>query len=94
MELKDFISAVLYVAMPIYISAFFLYTVRIFRGPTIADMVLAVDALSYDLAAFLIILSLIFESPLLVVCAYVIALWIYALDIYVAKYIEKEEMGD
>jgi len=94
MDIETFIMTIIPIAMIIYFTAFILYTVRIFRGPTLPDMVIAIDALSYDLAAFLVILSILIKSPILIPCAFVIALWIYALDIYVAKYLEAREMGD
>ncbi|OYT48241.1 MAG: pH regulation protein F, partial [Desulfurococcales archaeon ex4484_42] len=51
--------------------------------------------LTYDLAAFLVILSIFFRSPILIPIAIVLALWIYALDIYVSKYLEaKKELGE
>lgn len=77
-----------------YVASFLLYLVRLFKGPTIPDMIIAVDALGYDLAAFLIMLSILFKNPVLVPCAIVLTLWIYALDIYVAKYLEAREMGE
>lgn len=83
------------IIFPIYMLAFTLYTIRAIKGPTIPDTVLAIDALTYDLAAFLAILAIFFRSPILIPIAIVLALWVYALDIYVAKYLEtKEEMGD
>jgi len=83
------------VLMPIYMAAFILYTIRAFKGPTIPDSVLAIDAMTYDLAAFLVILAIFFKSPILVPVAIVLALWIYALDIYISKYLEsRREMGE
>ncbi|OYT50047.1 MAG: pH regulation protein F [Desulfurococcales archaeon ex4484_204] len=79
---------------PIYMAAFILYAVRAVKGPTIPDMVLAIDAMTFDLAAFLVVLSIFFKSPILIPVAIVLALWIYALDIYVAKYLEAREMGE
>ncbi len=90
-QLTTFITII----FPIYMLAFTLYTIRAIKGPTIPDTVLAIDALTYDLAAFLAILAIFFKSPILIPIAIVLALWVYALDIYVAKYLEtKEEMGD
>ena len=81
--------------MPIFMTAFILYAIRAFKGPTIPDSVLAIDALTYDLAAFLVILAIFFRSPILVPVAIVLTLWVYALDIYVSKYLEaKEELGE
>jgi multicomponent Na+:H+ antiporter subunit F len=84
----------IYVLIPVYVTAFILYTIRALKGPTIPDQVLAIDAMSYDLAAFLVILSILFREPILIGTAIVLALWIYSLDIYVAKYLEKKEMGE
>jgi multicomponent Na+:H+ antiporter subunit F len=85
---------VIFWAMPIYLAAFTLYSVRAVKGPTIPDSVLAIDAMSYDLAAFITILSILFRSPILIAVAIVLALWVFALDIYVAKYLESKEMGE
>lgn len=74
--------------------AFTLYIIRALKGPSISDTVLAIDAMTYDLAAFLVLLSIFFRSPILIPTAIVLALWIYALDIYVAKYLETKEMGE
>lgn len=87
---QDFIIFIL----PIYVAALGLYAVRAFKGPTIPDQVLAIDAMSYDLAAFLIVLSIFFKEPILIGTAIVLALWTYALDIYVSKYLQGREMGE
>ncbi len=94
MSLESHVITFLTFVIPIYIVAFVLYIVRALKGPTIPDIVLAVDALSYDLAAFLAILAVYLRSPLLIPCAIVLALWIYALDVYVAKYLEAREVGE
>ncbi|RLG83048.1 MAG: pH regulation protein F [Thermoprotei archaeon] len=80
--------------IPIYMIAFTLYIIRALKGPSISDTVLAIDAMTYDLAAFLVLLSIFFRSTILIPTAIVLALWIYALDIYVAKYLETKEMGE
>ncbi|MEM0025351.1 MAG: monovalent cation/H+ antiporter complex subunit F [Zestosphaera sp.] len=85
---------VVFWALPVYLTAFTLYSVRAVKGPTIPDSVLAIDAMSYDLAAFITILSILFRSPILIAVAIVLALWVFALDIYVAKYLESREMGE
>jgi len=91
---EGFVSLALSCLIPLYIVALVLYAVRVLKGPTVSDRVLAVDALGFDLAAFLTILSVLFRAPIMVTTALVLALWIYALDIYVAKYLESKEMGD
>lgn len=86
-------SSVLTVLIPIYVASFLLYVVRVVKGPTLPDRVLAIDSLGYDLAAFMVVLSVYLKSPLMVACGLALALWIYAFDIYVAKYLEAREMG-
>lgn len=78
----------------VYIVALTLYAVRVVKGPTIPDRILAVDALTYDLAALIAVIGLLLRSPLLIPSAIVLALWVYALDLYVAKYLEGRELGD
>jgi len=93
MELEHLVSTVLTILIPFYLVSFLLYVVRVFKGPTLPDRVLAVDSLGYDLAAFMVVLSILLKAPVMVVSGLALALWIYALDIYVAKYLEAREMG-
>lgn len=90
----DFVMSLLGVLLILYVISFTLYLVRVFKGPTIPDRVLAIDSLGYDLAAFMVILSVYLKSPLIAICALSLSLWIFVLDIYVAKYLEAREMGD
>jgi len=94
MSLEAHVMTFLVCIIPIYTAAFLIYVVRVVKGPSVSDRVLAVDALSFDLAAFLVILGILFKTPILVPIAIVLALWVYALDVYVAKYLEAREMGD
>ncbi len=93
MDLEVLISSALTALIPAYVASFVLYAVRVVKGPTIPDRVLAVDSLGYDLAAFMVVLSILLRSPLMVVCGLALVLWVYAFDIYVAKYLEAREMG-
>jgi len=88
------VSLFIAVTFPLFMLAFILYVIRVFRSPTVPDKVIAVDALGYDLAVFLALLSVLFKAPILIPCAIVLALWVYALDIYVAKYLESREVGE
>jgi multicomponent Na+:H+ antiporter subunit F len=93
MELEYLVSTVLTILIPFYLTSFLLYMIRVVKGPTLSDRVLAVDSLGYDLAAFMVVLSVLLKAPLMIVSALALALWIYALDIYIAKYLEAREMG-
>ncbi len=94
MDIETQVHTFITFVIPIFALAFILYIVRALKGPTIPDIVLAIDAMTYDLAAFLALLAIYFESPILIPCAIVLALWVYALDVYVAKYLSAKEMGE
>ncbi len=94
MVFEETARLVIMAIMPVFIVAFILYAIRAIKGPTIPDIVLAIDALSFDVAAFMIILAIYFSSPFLIPGAIVLAVWAYALDIFVAKYYEKKEIGE
>ncbi len=88
------VSLFIVVTFPLFMLAFILYVIRVFKSRSVPEKVIAVDALGYDLAVFLALLSVFFKSPILIPCAIVLALWVYALDIYVAKYFESREVGE
>jgi multicomponent Na+:H+ antiporter subunit F len=92
-DLEWLVTTYLTMLMIPYLVAFLLYMIRIIKGPTLPDRVLATDALGYDLAAFMTILTIVLRSPILIVSGVVLILWIFSLDIYVAKYLEARELG-
>ncbi|MEM0370980.1 MAG: monovalent cation/H+ antiporter complex subunit F [Ignisphaera sp.] len=94
MDIETHVTMVMTFVVPIFVVSIILYTIRLLKGPTIPDMVIAVDAISYDVAVFLAVLSILFKSPILISCAMILMLWAYALDIYVAKHLEAKEMGE
>ncbi len=81
-------------AATLFILASILYFIRLVKGPTLPDIVLAVDVLSYDLAVFIVLFGIICNSPLLTVGALPLVLWAYLLDMYVSKYFTGRELGD
>ncbi len=91
---ESVVTTLVFVTIPIFIVAYVLYLVRVVRGPTIVDRVLAVDAFFFDVTVFVAVLGLLLKLPIMIAMAIVFALWAYALDVYVAKYIERGEMGD
>ncbi|MEM0500773.1 MAG: monovalent cation/H+ antiporter complex subunit F [Ignisphaera sp.] len=93
MGIEEHVMFFITIIIPVFIVSIVLYLIRALKGPTIPDMVIAIDAVSYDIAVFLAVLAVYFKSPILVSCVIVLMLWAYALDIYVAKYLESREMG-
>jgi len=77
----------------LFITAFTLYIVRVVKGPTVPDIVLAIDCLSYDLAVFIALLSLYYGTPFLIIGALLLSLWAYVFDVFVSKYLLKKELG-
>jgi len=87
MNFEVVFNEVLYFAAVIYTLAFVLYGIRAIKGPTTADIILAVDCLSFDMAAFMVILGIYFKSIMLASGAIILALWAFMLDIYYTKYV-------
>ena len=80
--------------MPVYLFSLVLYLIRVFKGPTISDTVLAIDCISFETIVLMAILSIFFKSLILTPVAILLALWTYSLDVFVSKYLEKKEMGE
>jgi len=78
----------------VYMVTLIMFIARLVRGPTVPDRVLALDALSYDLAVFLALLSLLLQKPVMVFTIIPLVLWIHAIDIYISKYLEAREIGE
>ncbi|ACJ16513.1 Hypothetical Na+/H+ antiporter MnhF subunit [Thermococcus onnurineus NA1] len=93
MSLEDTFIIFMKFIIPLYLLAFVIYAIRAFRGPTIPDIILAIDCMSFDIAAFMAILAVYFKSVFLISGAITLALWAYLLDIYIAKYLVSREVG-
>ncbi len=83
-----------YVVLPVISVSYALYLLVVYRGPTISDRVLAVDVFFYSISILFGAVGLLIRSPIMTACTVVLVLWAYALDIYVAKYLERGELGD
>ena len=94
MDVEQLVTAFITAVLPIFLASASLYVARLIKGPTIPDMILAVDCLSYDISLFMALLAIYFRSPFLVVGAISLALWAYALDLYAAKWMEGRELGE
>jgi len=88
------LTTVLLVSAPLYLAAVVIYTVRLVKGPSIPDIVLAVDCIAYDLAVFLLIIALYYRTPLLVAPSIMLALWAYLLDVFISKHLVSKEVGE
>ncbi len=71
----------------LFLLAFVLYTIRVLKGPTIVDSVLAIDCLTFDLAVLLALLSLLYRTSFLAFGALLLALWAFVFDLFVARYL-------
>ncbi|MEM2397889.1 MAG: monovalent cation/H+ antiporter complex subunit F [Ignisphaera sp.] len=92
-EIMINIAWVLEAAILIYMVSMVIFLVRILRGPTIFDRVIAVDALSCDLTVFMALIALYTENTYIAFPMIFIALWAYVLDLYVSKYLEFKDIG-
>lgn len=89
----EYLELVVLIATPLYLVAVALYSIRLLKGPTVPDMILAADCLSYDLTVFLMALTLYYKTPFLIAPPIMLALWVYLLDVYVSKYLVSREVG-
>ena len=78
------------VAAIIFVLLIFACGIRIWRGPTNADRMLALDVINILVVITMITLSLWFEQPVIIDVAIVYALLSFVGTLYVAKVI----MGD
>ncbi|HJJ30009.1 MAG TPA: cation:proton antiporter [Methanocorpusculum sp.] len=78
------------VAAIIFVLLIFACGIRIWRGPTNADRMLALDVINVLVVITMITLSLWFEQPVIIDVAIVYALLSFVGTLYVAKVI----MGD
>ncbi len=85
---------VLYFIVPCFLISMTLYLIRLIKGPTIPDMVLATACIAYDACFFMCMLSIYFRNAYLILAAFCLALWAFILDLYVAKYLEARELGE
>ncbi|MEM1873271.1 MAG: monovalent cation/H+ antiporter complex subunit F [Acidilobaceae archaeon] len=89
MSLAGLVDAYLaYVIVPLYIVSSILYIIRVLRGPTVPDMVLALSSLSFNTCFFLAVLAIYYRSHYPAVASLFLALWTFTMDLYVAKYLE------
>lgn len=87
----EFTLKLLEVFVAIYLIAAALFIVRVIRGPTLFDKLIAVDSLSYDLSVFMALIALYTGRHILAVCIVAIALWAYALDVYISWYVVEQK---
>ena len=81
-------------AIFLFTLAMIIYSYRVLKGPTVPDMVLALDALTVDLIVLFILITLYYRTPYLAIGAIPLSAWVFILDIYVAKYLLEVKKND
>jgi len=87
------IDKVIYVLFAIYGLSGVLYFIRLIKGPSIVDSILAADCVSLDVALIALLLSIYYKNSFLAVGALFLVLWAFILDVFAAKYLTKGEVG-
>ena len=72
--------------------AVLLCAVRLLRGPTIADRVLALDTLYLSLVALVVLLGLRWQTPLLFEAALIVALLGFVGTVALARYLSRGDV--
>ncbi|MEM1628770.1 MAG: monovalent cation/H+ antiporter complex subunit F [Desulfurococcaceae archaeon] len=89
MNIFDLLLAVI----GIYMVSILILLIRALKGPSISDQVLAIDVMTYAIIVIILLFAIYLREPILAVVPIPLALWVYSLDIYVAKYLEKRDLG-
>ncbi|MEM2024966.1 MAG: monovalent cation/H+ antiporter complex subunit F [Desulfurococcaceae archaeon] len=87
------IDSLILIVSIIYLLSILILVIRALKGPTIGDQVLAIDTITYLTIVLFVLYSIYFKEPILTVVAIPLALWVYALDIYISKYLERGDLG-
>ncbi|HHI00248.1 MAG TPA: pH regulation protein F [Thermococcus litoralis] len=87
------IDKVIYVLFAMYGLSGVLYFIRLIKGPSIVDSILAADCVSLDVALIALLLSIYYKNSFLAVGALFLVLWAFILDVFAAKYLTKGEVG-
>ena len=87
------IDKVIYVLFAMYGLSGVLYFIRLIKGPSIGDSILAADCVSLDVALIALLLSIYYKNSFLAVGALFLVLWAFILDVFAAKYLTKGEVG-
>ena len=82
-----YLEYVLVTGLTLYTIAMVIYSYRVLKGPTIADTVLTIDALTVDLIVLFLLLTLYYGSQYLAIAVIPLATWVFILDVIVAKYL-------
>lgn len=88
------VSMVIEVVIFIYIVSLVLYVIRLVKSPTIFDKIMVVDAFSYDLTVFMALIALYTGNPYMATPIVLVALWAFALDMYISKLVEYGDVGE
>lgn len=88
------IDLLLNLSILIFVLSMVISIYRMIRGPTIPDRMLALDVVSYGLAVVMGMIAVISGSPFLIVISFSLALWFFIGALYVARYLEGEEIGE
>jgi len=88
------IEMILPFALGMFIISITLSLYRMVVGPTMPDRMLSLDVISYGLTVVMGIIAVISGSPYLIVISFSLALWFFIGALYVARYMEGEQIGD
>ncbi len=88
------LDIILILSLTMFIISITISLYRMIVGPTIPDRMLALDVVSYALTAVMGIIAVMSGSPYLIVISFSLALWFFIGALYVARYLEGEQIGD
>jgi multicomponent Na+:H+ antiporter subunit F len=84
----------MYLLFPILGLSFIVSSVRLWRGPTLADRIVALEVLAFLVLAILITFGTIFHQPYYVDIGLVVAMVTFVATVAFARFMEKGEQND
>lgn len=82
-------ETIAYISLVVISIGIFFIFVRLFKGPTLADRIVALDLLTAAGIGFISILSFLFNKPVLLDAAIILALLAFLSTVAFAYYLER-----
>lgn len=87
------LEGVIYFSLAVFILSFLGAFVRVVRGPSLPDRVMAVDLVAYTTMGFLGVYAILMQQPTYLDAALVLGVLIFLGTIAIARYIERRRAG-
>ncbi len=81
----DYTLSLLTVALVVFVVSFIIYFIRLLRESRVSDLVLVINALTFNSVVIIVVLSVILRSPYIMVAPILLLIWIYLFNLVIVK---------